>query len=159
MGPSPYTIGGGATQNSSSNLANLNPNLSNLTRARSTTPTNQDPNPSAFTRAHQGKVTFYPSYKTYVSNKLVTGQPKDQRMLYAELQFPVTSNYGSMKKRSQRSSANTNSTTVLSSAGEPSPPSSDDSQNISQSLDNMHRYLPDYTTNPNPTSINRKTAV
>ena len=75
-------------------------------------------------------------------------------MLYAELQFPVTSNYGSMKKRGQREKArqqqqqqsqqpdasmlgplsvgdrhsnNTASTTVLSSAGEPSPPHSEDS--------------------------------
>ena len=41
-------------------------------------------------------------------------------------QFPVTSNYGSMKKRSQRSATNTNSTTVLSSAGEPSPSASEE---------------------------------
>ena len=141
MGPSPYTIGGNITQAS-------NPNLN---RARSTTPTTQDPNGHApFPRAAHGP-----------------HQGKDQRMLYAELQFPVTSNYGSMKKRSQRSSANTNSTTVLSSAGEPSPPSSsDDSHNstlpVSQSMDNMHRYLPDYQGNPNANPMpggNRKTAV
>ena len=36
----------------------------------------------------------------------------DNRVLYAELQFPVTSNYGSMKKRSQRDSvANTTAST------------------------------------------------
>ena len=89
-------------------------------------------------------------------------------MLYQDLQFPVTSNYGSMKKRSQRASAsaanstsnNTNSTTVLSSAGEPSPPSStdDNSHNstlpVSHSLDNVHRYLPEYLA-----ISNRKTAV
>ena len=48
-------------------------------------------------------------------------------ILYAELQFPVTSNYGSMKKRSQRdrvldgsTSGNTTATTSVNS-GEPSP--------------------------------------
>eukprot|EP00094_Tigriopus_californicus_P013464 TCALIF_13024-PA protein Name:"Similar to KIRREL Kin of IRRE-like protein 1 (Homo sapiens)" AED:0.12 eAED:0.13 QI:0/0.83/0.76/0.92/0.91/1/13/506/759 len=87
---------------------------------------------------------------------------KDNRMLYAELQFPVTSNYGSMKKKGHRFSAsstnNTNSTTVLnSSTGEPSPTSEIDNNStlpISQSMDNMHRYLPDYLT-----ISNRKTAV
>jgi hypothetical protein len=84
-------------------------------------------------------------------------------MLYNELQFPVTSNYGSMKKRSQRSTTNTNSTTVLSSAGEPSPSASaaeeamdqlSGLQAISLSVDNVHRYVPDYLA-----ISNRKTAV
>jgi hypothetical protein len=51
------------------------------------------------------------------------------RIQYAELQFPVTSNYGSMKKKSKKehreSTATTASTSVNSSArggsGEPSP--------------------------------------
>lgn len=81
-------------------------------------------------------------------------------LLYSELQFPVTSNFGSMKKKSHHRhsahSSNTNSTnhtgstTVLSMGmgsavgSDPSPHhSSDDSQNstipISQSMDdNMH---------------------
>jgi len=43
--------------------------------------------------------------------------------LFPELQFPVTSNYGSMKKRSQRDSvANTTASTSVHS-GEPSPTS------------------------------------
>jgi hypothetical protein len=42
----------------------------------------------------------------------------DNRVLYAELQFPVTSNYGSMKKRSQRDSvANTTASTRYSILG------------------------------------------
>ena len=84
---------------------------------------------------------------------------------YNDLQFPVTSNYGSMKKRSQRSSANTNSTTVLSSAGEPSPSASEEAglyaggdpaamAAISLSVDNVHRYVPEYLA-----ISNRKTAV
>ncbi len=98
----------------------------------------------------------------------------NSRMAYNDLQFPVTSNYGSMKKRSQRSTTNTNSTTVLSSAGEPSPTASgaalaggvmiggdDDPAGmggmgppISLSVDNVHRYVPDYLA-----VSNRKTAV
>lgn len=96
--------------------------------------------------------------------------PNPPRMLYAELQFPVTSNYGSMKKKGQRhsntsSSGNTNNTsssTVLSSAGEPSPPSSEDSHHLQQqqqqqanmSLENVHRYVPDFVA-----VSQRKTAV
>ena len=80
----------------------------------------------------------------------------------ASFQFPVTSNYGSMKKRSQRSTANTNSTTVLSSAGEPSPSASEEAaaavaglhEAISLSVDNVHRYVPQYLA-----ISNRKTAV
>ena len=81
----------------------------------------------------------------------------------ASFQFPVTSNYGSMKKRSQRSTANTNSTTVLSSAGEPSPSASEEAaaaavaglhEAISLSVDNVHRYVPEYLA-----ISNRKTAV
>ena len=79
----------------------------------------------------------------------------------ATFQFPVTSNYGSMKKRSQRSTANTNSTTVLSSAGEPSPSASEEAaavaglhEAISLSVDNVHRYVPEYLA-----ISNRKTAV
>jgi hypothetical protein len=85
-------------------------------------------------------------------------------ILYAELQFPVTSNYGSMKKRSQRdragaasnipeagtTSGNTTTTTSVNS-GEPSP-----THMIHDglgSLDSVHRYVPDYV------AIHRKTAV
>jgi len=89
------------------------------------------------------------------------GHGHGNRMLYNDLQFPVTSNYGSMKKRSQRSTANTNSTTVLSSAGEPSPSASEEAaavaglhEAISLSVDNVHRYVPEYLA-----ISNRKTAV
>ena len=92
------------------------------------------------------------------------GHGAGNRMLYNDLQFPVTSNYGSMKKRSQRSTANTNSTTVLSSAGEPSPSASEEAglhgidpaamAAISLSVDNVHRYVPEYLA-----ISNRKTAV
>ena len=77
----------------------------------------------------------------------------------------MTSNYGSMKKRSQRSAANTASTSVLSSAGEPSPSASEEAaaaahaaaglhEAISLSVDNVHRYVPEYLA-----ISNRKTAV
>ena len=104
------------------------------------------------------------------------GAENNRGILYAELQFPVTSNYGSMKKRSQRDSANTTASTSVHS-GEPSPNSQqmmlsmnegldvagngNNNNNTSstripsaQSLDNVHRYVPDYVA-----ISNRKTAV
>ena len=90
-------------------------------------------------------------------------------ILYAELQFPVTSNYGSMKKRSKRSAAADSTNTTASTSvhsGEPSPSNhmmmslNDDpvaaaNNNASQqSLDSVHRYVPDYVA-----ISNRKTAV
>jgi len=86
----------------------------------------------------------------------------DNRILYAELQFPVTSNYGSMKKRSQRDSvANTTASTSVHS-GEPSPTSNimmmslSEEQLESGSLESIHghRYVPEYLA-----ISNRKTAV
>lgn len=78
-------------------------------------------------------------------------------ILYAELQFPVTSNYGSMKKRSQRdrvlesSSGNTTATTSVNS-GEPSPTNM--IQDAMGSMDSVHRYVPDFVA-----VSARKTAV
>ena len=79
-------------------------------------------------------------------------------ILYAELQFPVTSNYGSMKKRSQRdrvlegsTSGNTTATTSVNS-GEPSPTNIMPDQ--LGSMDSVHRYVPDYVA-----VSTRKTAV
>ncbi len=65
---------------------------------------------------------------------------RDPRLLYAELQFPVTSNYGSMKKkgghRRSSGSQHTGSTAVLtSSSGEPSPPVSADDNHVLYSQD------------------------
>ena len=85
-------------------------------------------------------------------------------ILYAELQFPVTSNYGSMKKRSQRdrvndgggglpSSGNTTATTSVNS-GEPSPTNIITSHDGLGSMDSVHRYVPDYVA-----VSTRKTAV
>jgi len=117
-------------------------------RARSVSPNNgqlhmdtsYDPQPGAFHRASQ-------------QHQQVPG-------LYNELQFPAASNYGSMKKRSQRSQRNSNtstqhtgSTTVLST-GEPSPPSSGAAHDVSASVDNVHRYVPDFVA-----VGGRKTAV
>ena len=164
MGHSPFGLG----QTSS------HPNPAGAGRARSVTPTSQEGGlaPTHQVRNSQlHRITSIILYATLFSSishqtsALGSRRGPDNRMLYQELQFPVTSNYGSMKKRSQRSSAanstsnNTNSTTVLSSAGEPSPPSStDDSHNstlpVSHSLDNVHRYLPEYLA-----ISNRKTAV
>ena len=89
-------------------------------------------------------------------------------MLYSELQFPVTSNYGSMKKRSNRhsnsSTNHTSSTTILSVAGGDNSPNStaDGSQNstlpISQSMDNVNGgagYVNEYLAAVH----SRKTAV
>ena len=117
------------------------------------------------------------------------------RIQYAELQFPVTSNYGSMKKKSKRehrdSTNTTASTSVNSSAGggtgDPSPstnmmmsmdggdgfdghkesavsmshhistPAHNTTQSTiasAQSLNSVHRYVPDYVA-----ISNRKTAV
>ena len=112
------------------------------------------------------------------------------RIQYAELQFPVTSNYGSMKKKSKKehreSTVTTASTSVNSSArggsGEPSPtnmmmsmdgegfdghkesianhsshPAHNTTQSTiasAQSLQSVHRYVPDYVA-----ISNRKTAV
>jgi len=88
-------------------------------------------------------------------------------ILYAELQFPVTSNYGSMKKRSQRErvqeqglnpghpgsmSENTTATTSVNS-GEPSPTHM--GPEAMGSMDSVHRYVPDYV----PVVSTRKTAV
>jgi len=86
-------------------------------------------------------------------------------ILYAELQFPVTSNYGSMKKRSQRDrvqdppgvhpgsmSGNTTATTSVNS-GEPSPTHM--GPEAMGSMDSVHRYVPDYV----PVVSTRKTAV
>ena len=126
---------------------------SNLLRARSTTPTGGAGGVHGVSHAQPSDVIGG------------GGHGHGNRMLYSDLQFPVTSNYGSMKKKSQRSSAsqNTNSTTVLSSAGEPSPSSVEDNNStlpISQSMDNMHRYLPDYLSTLNGgAGPNRKTAV
>lgn len=87
-------------------------------------------------------------------------------ILYAELQFPVTSNYGSMKKRSQRdrvsaleaagglTSGNTTATTSVNS-GEPSPTNM--MASIHDSMDSVHqqqRYVPEYVA-----VSARKTAV
>lgn len=89
-------------------------------------------------------------------------------ILYAELQFPVTSNYGSMKKRSQRDrqgdmSGSTTATTSVNS-GEPSPTNMMSSLHeglenavhmaSAQSMDSVHRYVPDYVA-----ISSRKTAV
>ena len=83
-------------------------------------------------------------------------------ILYAELQFPVTSNYGSMKKRSQRDrnvhvmdsgSGNTTATTSVNS-GEPSPTNIITSHDGLGSMDSVHRYVPDYVA-----VSTRKTAV
>ena len=115
------------------------------------------------------------------------------RMQYAELQFPVTSNYGSMKKKSKRehrdSAVTTASTSANSSAknstNDPSPstnmmfsmdggdgfdghresntsnhaqhPAHNTTQSTiasAQSLNSVHRYVPDYVA-----ISNRKTAV
>lgn len=94
-------------------------------------------------------------------------------ILYAELQFPVTSNYGSMKKRSQRDrvmdhggvpvgvmqggpggsiSGNTTATTSVNS-GEPSPTHM--GPEALGSMDSVHRYVPEYV----PVVSTRKTAV
>lgn len=81
-------------------------------------------------------------------------------ILYAELQFPVTSNYGSMKKRSQRDrvldpgsmSGNTTATTSVNS-GEPSPTHM--GPEAMGSMDSVHRYVPEYL----PVVSARKTAV
>ena len=83
-------------------------------------------------------------------------------ILYAELQFPVTSNYGSMKKRSQRErvlqdhpgsmSGNTTATTSVNS-GEPSPTHM--GPEAMGSMDSVHRYVPEYV----PVVSARKTAV
>lgn len=82
-------------------------------------------------------------------------------ILYAELQFPVTSNYGSMKKRSQRervldqlSSGNTTATTSVNS-GEPSPTNMMSSE-VLGSMDSVNhaRYVPDFVA-----VSTRKTAV
>ena len=87
----------------------------------------------------------------------------DNRVLYAELQFPVTSNYGSMKKRSQRDSvANTTASTSIHS-GEPSPTSNIMMMSLNEdtidegsmeSIPHPHRYVPEYLA-----ISNRKTAV
>ena len=88
-------------------------------------------------------------------------------ILYAELQFPVTSNYGSMKKRSQRdrvqhpgisqepgsTSGNTTATTSVNS-GEPSPTMMASIHDGLGSMDSVHRYVPDYVA-----VSTRKTAV
>jgi len=86
-------------------------------------------------------------------------------ILYAELQFPVTSNYGSMKKRSQRDrvasmaevlgsiSGNTTATTSVNS-GEPSPTNMINPGEPLGSMDSVHRYVPDYVA-----VSTRKTAV
>jgi hypothetical protein len=94
-------------------------------------------------------------------NALMTST--DNRVLYAELQFPVTSNYGSMKKRSQRDSvANTTASTSVHS-GEPSPTSNIMMMSLSEdhldggsldSIHHQHRYVPEYLA-----ISNRKTAV
>ena len=105
-----------------------------------------------------------------------------QGILYAELQFPVTSNYGSMKKRSQRDrvhphqvpgiipgighhaqsgisqepgsvSGNTTATTSVNS-GEPSPTMMASMHDGLGSMDSVHRYVPDYVA-----VSTRKTAV
>ena len=84
-------------------------------------------------------------------------------ILYAELQFPVTSNYGSMKKRSQRdrvqhgldqgsTSGNTTATTSVNS-GEPSPTNMMPHDQLG-SMDSVHRYVPDFVA-----VSTRKTAV
>ena len=84
-------------------------------------------------------------------------------ILYAELQFPVTSNYGSMKKRSQRdrvmhgdihgsTSGNTTATTSVNS-GEPSPTNMMPHDQMG-SMDSVHRYVPDFVA-----VSTRKTAV
>ena len=165
-------------------------------RARSTSPTgatdvlNHDPAASNFQRADGAsrsvnKRIHICTYMIVKLEKSIVPSTRKLffrpmcRMLYAELQFPSTSNYGSMKKRGghrdkhrasssaapvhqhqhdpsagDRHSNNTASTTVLSSAGEPSPPHSEDSHGgggganhnsiLSQSVDNVHRYVPDY---------------
>ncbi len=98
-------------------------------------------------------------------------------ILYAELQFPATSNYGSMKKRSQRDrtaaaaaaassalvdrieaagghSGNTTTTTSVNS-GEPSPTNMmQEGFEAAGSMDSVHRYVPDYVA-----VSTRKTAV
>ena len=93
------------------------------------------------------------------SNPNGPGLPPN-RMLYADLQFPSTANYGSMKKKSshrdRHSATSSTNNTSSTSAGEASP-SSDASQgaaaghHISQSLDNVNRGYSEY--------VNRKTAV
>ena len=105
-------------------------------------------------------------------------QGHGQGILYAELQFPVTSNYGSMKKRSQRdrlqhqvpgvhphgvapgisqepgsASGNTTATTSVNS-GEPSPTMMASMHDGLGSMDSVHRYVPDYVA-----VSTRKTAV
>ncbi len=87
-------------------------------------------------------------------------------ILYADLQFPVTSNYGSMKKRSQRdrildpqmlihgsTSGNTTATTSVNS-GEPSPTNMMPNEGHLGSMDSVHRYVPDFVA-----VSTRKTAV
>ena len=90
-------------------------------------------------------------------------------ILYAELQFPASSNYGSMKKRSQRdrvtntnglpavehvsTSGNTTATTSVNS-GEPSPTMMASIHDGLGSMDSVHRYVPDYVA-----VSTRKTAV
>lgn len=104
------------------------------------------------------------------------GGQQGQGILYAELQFPVTSNYGSMKKRSQRdrvqhqvpgihpgapgisqepgsASGNTTATTSVNS-GEPSPTMMASMHDGLGSMDSVHRYVPDYVA-----VSTRKTAV
>ena len=107
------------------------------------------------------------------------GGQNGQGILYAELQFPVTSNYGSMKKRSQRDrvhhqgvpgiptghapggisqepgsvSGNTTATTSVNS-GEPSPTMMASMHEGLGSMDSVHRYVPDYVA-----VSTRKTAV
>lgn len=74
-------------------------------------------------------------------------------ILYAELQFPVTSNYGSMKKKSQRDSLHSISGAV--SGSERSPVSDTSTLPMSShSLENVHRYIPEYVS-----INNKKTAV
>ena len=126
-----------------------------LIRARSTSPTNQ-PAGGGSTNPDGSSSAVHHLQQQPFQRAALGGGSSNNGLLYADLQFPVASNYGSMKKRSQRSAANTASTTVLSSAGEPSPSSGgEDSHNstlpISQSVDNVARGYHEY--------VNRKTAV
>ena len=74
---------------------------------------------------HPGGLSSYPQGQPEPTRSTST----TSRIQYAELQFPVTSNYGSMKKKSKKehreSTVTTASTSVNSSArggsGEPSP--------------------------------------
>ena len=138
-----------------------------------------------------GTLSSYPQGQPDQSRNTST----TSRIQYAELQFPVTSNYGSMKKKSKRehrdSTLTTASASVNSSAGggtgDPSPSTNmmmsmdggdafdghkESSASISnhashpahnttqstiasaQSLNSVHRYVPDYVA-----ISNRKTAV